>query len=270
MIKYIKGDLFSSPAQVLVNTVNLDGVMGKGIALQFKKLYPEMFKKYQAYCEQKLLQIGKLWIYKTPNKWILNFPTKNHWRNKSKMEYIEKGLQKFVDTYADRGITSVAFPKLGCGNGGLEWQEVKPVMDRYLKNLPIDIFIYEDQFDKQKEYMNIQEMKTWLSNSPQELSFYEFKEDIKEIASKRSINMNDIKEDELEDFWSNFKGAGFITREDKIFINNKIYQLASQLEYVVPCQIATGLNGKLIDAIQLRKPSTGEIQCQNLLEFNTF
>lgn len=139
MIKYIKGDLFSSLAQVLVNTVNLDGVMGKGIALQFKKLYPEMFKKYQAYCEQKLLQIGKLQIYKTPNKWILNFPTKNHWRNKSKMEYIEKGLQKFVDTYADRGITSVAFPKLGCGNGGLEWQEVKPVMDRYLKNLLIDI-----------------------------------------------------------------------------------------------------------------------------------
>lgn len=177
MIKYMKGDLFSSPAQVLVNTVNLDGVMGKGIALQFKKLYPDMFKQYQFYCEQKMLQIGKLWIYKTPNKWILNFPTKNHWRNKSKMEYIEKGLQKFVDTYIDRGITSIAFPKLGCGNGGLDWKDVKPVMDRYLKNLPIDIFVYEDQFDQKKEYMDIEEMKSWLSSVPEDLSFYEFKKD---------------------------------------------------------------------------------------------
>lgn len=77
MIKYIKGDLFSSPAQVLVNTVNLDGVMGKGIALQFKKLYPDMFVKYQNYCEKKLLDIGKLMLYKSDNKWILNFSKKN-------------------------------------------------------------------------------------------------------------------------------------------------------------------------------------------------
>lgn len=90
MIKYIQGDLFTSPAKVLVNTVNTDGVMGKGIALKFKKLYPDMFKKYQSFCDNKLLDIGKLWIYYSPNKWILNFLTKKHWRNKSEYEYIEK------------------------------------------------------------------------------------------------------------------------------------------------------------------------------------
>lgn len=145
MIKYIKGDLFSSPAQVLVNTVNLDGVMGKGIALKFKKLYPEMFKKYQSFCENKMLEIGKLWLYKSETKWILNFPTKIHWRNPSKIEYIEKGLQKFVAMYREKNITSIAFPKLGCGNGGLKWEDVKPLMDHYLKNLPIDIYVYEDE-----------------------------------------------------------------------------------------------------------------------------
>lgn len=150
MIKYIKGDLFSSPAQVLVNTVNLDGVMGKGIALQFKKLYPDMFAKYQIFCEKKLLDIGKLMLYKSDNKWILNFPTKKHWRNPSTLDYIEAGLQKFVETYKDKNITSIAFPKLGCGNGGLDWNVVKPVMDEYLKNLPIDIYVYEDTFESGK------------------------------------------------------------------------------------------------------------------------
>lgn len=146
VIKYIKGDIFSSPAQVLVNTVNLDGVMGKGIAFQFKKLYPDMFKKYQMLCEKNMLDIGKLWLYKSEEKWILNFPTKRHWRNSSKLEYIEEGLKKFVATYKEKNITSIAFPKLGCGNGGLDWEVVKPIMDEYLKNLPIDIYIYEDEY----------------------------------------------------------------------------------------------------------------------------
>lgn len=270
MIKYMKGDLFSSPAQVLVNTVNLDGVMGKGIALQFKKLYPDMFKQYQFYCEQKMLQIGKLWIYKTPNKWILNFPTKNHWRNKSKMEYIEKGLQKFVDTYIDRGITSIAFPKLGCGNGGLDWKDVKPVMDRYLKNLPIDIFVYEDQFDQKKEYMDIEEMKSWLSGVPEDLSFYEFKKDIEETAKRLNIDTYDIEEEEIKDFWSNFRSSSFIREDDKIYQNNKIYEITSSLPYVLPCQIANGMNGELVNAIQLRKSTQKEKLCQNSIKFNQF
>src|SRR5438094_656515 len=116
MISYVTGDLFSSPAKVLVNTVNIVGVMGKGIALRFKQTYPEMFKEYQVLCEAGQLQIGSLWVFRTPHKWILNFPTKMHWRKPSAPEYVEAGLRKFVATYAAQGITSIAFPRLGCGN----------------------------------------------------------------------------------------------------------------------------------------------------------
>ncbi len=143
MINYVKMDLFQSPAHVLVNAINTDGVMGKGIAKTFKSIYPEMFKQYQYYCEKDMLAVGKLWVYKTPNKWVLNFPTKIYWRNPSKLEYIEAGLQKFFETYEERGIDSIAFPPLGCGNGGLDWEsQVKPLMEKYLKDLPIDIYIH--------------------------------------------------------------------------------------------------------------------------------
>ncbi|MBQ7522725.1 MAG: macro domain-containing protein [Clostridia bacterium] len=142
MLTYLKGDLLSSPAQVQVNTVNTAGVMGKGIALQFKKKYPEMFIVYQRVCEKQQLDTGELYLWKSPEKWVLMFPTKKHWRNPSRMEYIESGLQKFVDNYEKFGIESIAFPKLGCGNGGLEWSVVKPVMEKYLRPLPINIYIY--------------------------------------------------------------------------------------------------------------------------------
>lgn len=93
MITYLKGDIFSSPAQVLVNTVNTVGVMGKGVALEFKKRYPAMFKSYERVCDEKQLEIGKLLLWKGPEKWVLMFPTKKHWRSPSKLEYIEAGLQ---------------------------------------------------------------------------------------------------------------------------------------------------------------------------------
>lgn len=262
MIRYIKGDLFSTPAQVLVNTVNLDGVMGKGIALQFKKLYPEMFKEYQFFCENKMLEIGKLWLYKSDNKWILNFPTKIHWRNPSKLEYIEKGLQKFVDTYKDKNITSIAFPKLGCGNGGLKWSDVKPIMDKYLKNLPIDIYIYEDQYVTGKEFKNIKEMKSWLSRYPKDLSFFEFKNDIEMVAEKEKIDIKPIKEEVISDFWSILKHSGFISKNNNIVNEQVIFDLASELDYVIPCQISNGLSGNAIDALQLRLSSEDDI-CQN-------
>lgn len=117
MITYIEGDLFNSPAQVLVNTVNTVGVMGKGIALEFKKRYPEMFKQYKKMCDEHKLTIGRLMLWYEQDHWLLQFPTKENWRNPSKIEYIEKGLAAFVKKYADYNISSIAFPKLGCGNG---------------------------------------------------------------------------------------------------------------------------------------------------------
>jgi len=142
MIEYIKGDIFSSPARVIVNTVNTVGVMGKGIALEYKERYPEMYLAYREACEKKQFHIGKLMLYYAPDHWVLLFPTKEHWRNPSKVEYIEAGLEEFVNTYTEKGITSVAFPKLGCGNGGLDWNIVRPIMEKYLGSLPIDVYIY--------------------------------------------------------------------------------------------------------------------------------
>ena len=190
MITYVVGDLFTSPAKVLVNTVNTVGVMGKGIARDFKRIYPEMFEQYQDYCENGLLEIGKLWLYKTPHKWILNFPTKKHWRNKSKVEYIEAGLKKFADTYDSKGIVSVSFPMLGCGNGELDWEnQTQPLMEEYLKPLPIDIYVhlYRTSASFVPEHRNIREIKRWLRSEPRYLPFAEFWEDVKQIAGSNMI-----------------------------------------------------------------------------------
>src|SRR5437870_3711645 len=156
MITYVTGDLFQSPAKVLVNTVNTVGVMGKGIADEFRRIYPDMFERYRALCEQKQLKIGQLWLYKTPHKWILNFPTKQEWTQKSRPEFIEAGLKKFVATYSDKDITSISFPQLGCGNGKLNWEsQVKPLMEHYLRKLPITIYIHLYEMNVTPEHLDI-------------------------------------------------------------------------------------------------------------------
>lgn len=142
ILQYVSGDLLCSHAQTYVNTVNTVGVMGKGLALQFKNKYPEMFEVYQKVCKEHLLDVGKLYLWKGDEKWVLMFPTKKHWRDMSKIEFIESGLKKFIDNYQRIGIQSIAFPKLGCGLGGLEWEMVQPLMEKYLKHLPIDVFVY--------------------------------------------------------------------------------------------------------------------------------
>lgn len=188
MITYVVGNLLQSPARVLVNTVNTVGVMGKGIAKDFKTIYPEMFRKYQQLCESKQFDIGQLWLYKTDHKWILNFPTKKDWKQPSKVEYIEAGLKKFSLTYADKGITSIAFPMLGCGNGGLKWEnEVRPLMEQYLNRLPIDIYVYlyrKDPFET--EHMKISEIKSWLRREPESLPFVEVWEDLAVLLDKKN------------------------------------------------------------------------------------
>lgn len=148
MLRYVESNLFESPAQVLVNPVNTVGTMSKGLALAFKQQYPEMFTRYQSLCEQKQFNVGQLWLYRESQKWVLNFPTKQHWRQKAKVETIELGLQKFVATYAEKGVTSIAFPRLGCGGGELAWEhEIKPLMEYYLKPLKIPVYIHLFQED---------------------------------------------------------------------------------------------------------------------------
>lgn len=144
-IMVIHGNIFNSKAQTVVNTINCVGVMGKGIALVFKLRYPNMFELYQKFCAQHLIDIGKLWIYKGEDSdpWVLNFPTKTHWKLPSEYEYIEKGLQKFVETYKEKGITSIAFPLLGANNGGLDKDKVMEIMTKYLCQCDITVEIYQ-------------------------------------------------------------------------------------------------------------------------------
>lgn len=137
------GNIFESSAKTLVNTVNCVGVMGKGIALEFKTRYPQMFKQYVTLCKEGQIRPGEPYYYSDLlGHSIINFPTKDHWRSSSKLSYIEQGLDWFAQNYASLGINSVAFPPLGCGNGGLQWEIVGPLMYQKLKDLPIDIEIY--------------------------------------------------------------------------------------------------------------------------------
>lgn len=144
-INQINGNIFNSKCQTIVNTVNCVGVMGKGIALVHKLRYPKMYEEYKQHCKNKLIKTGSLWLYnKQENSpWVLSFPTKFHWKYPSKIEWIEQGLQKFVDTYEKRGITSIAFPLLGTHNGGLDTNKVRKLMTEYLGKCNIDIEIYD-------------------------------------------------------------------------------------------------------------------------------
>lgn len=146
-VTIINGNIFNTKAQTIVNTVNCVGVMGKGIALVFKLRYPQMFDIYKQHCAAHLINIGKLWLYKGESNapWVLNFPTKTHWKLPSEYTYIEKGLQKFVDSYKEKGITSIAFPLLGANNGGLDKNVVMDIMISYLNKceIPVEIYLYD-------------------------------------------------------------------------------------------------------------------------------
>ena len=176
MITYVACDLFQSPARVLVNTVNTVGVMGKGIAKEFKQIYPEMFREYQQICEKGAFDIGNLWLYKTTNRWVLNFPTKRHWRQPSHPDYIEAGLKKFAETYHVYGITSISFPMLGCGNGELDWEtQVQPLMERLLAEVAGISVCPQHQsarFRSLPEHRDARAIRKWLRDEPESLAFY--------------------------------------------------------------------------------------------------
>ena len=185
---YVEGNIFESPAQTLVNTVNTVGAMGKGLAKEFKRLFPQMFREYQKLCEAGRLQTGKLWLYPTPHKWVLNFPTKKHWRHPSQVDYVGKGLQAFVSNYDRARISSVAFPQLGCGNGELDWSDVKPLMEKYLKRLPIDIYVYEVNRYAFPEHKDIKRMRQWLMTEPTSYPFDSFRGDLHDLLSKSDVH----------------------------------------------------------------------------------
>ena len=144
MITYIQGNQFDSAAQVITNTVNCVGVMGKGIALDFKKRFPAMFNDYQARCKSLQVKPGTPYLWEDDRTQILNFPTKRHWNEPSHLEDIDAGLAYLARNHDALGIRSLALPALGCGNGGLEWSTVKSLIEKHLGPIEaLDVFVYE-------------------------------------------------------------------------------------------------------------------------------
>lgn len=148
MIQFQTGNLFESKAEALVNTVNLEGVMGKGVALQFKNAFPNNYRAYKKACKEGEIDIGKLFVFEEHSlldgkKIIINFPTKTQWRKPSEYSYIEKGLEDLKRIIIEREIKSVALPPLGSGNGGLDWKKVKKIIVSGLKDSPAEIIVYE-------------------------------------------------------------------------------------------------------------------------------
>jgi len=142
-MRILVGDILQSKAQTLINTVNCVGVMGKGIALEFKNRFPDMFKDYVARCNRGEVKLGQPYMYKTliPPQ-VINFPTKEHWKSVSKLSDIERGLEYLLSHYHAWGVTSLAIPPLGCGNGQLEWRAVGPLIYRFAKQMDIPVELY--------------------------------------------------------------------------------------------------------------------------------
>ncbi len=166
MIQYKIGNLLNSEAEALVNTVNTVGVMGKGIALQFKNMFPNNYKLYVNACKSKELKIGKLLVTEeetllSGKKIIINFPTKTNWRLPSEYQYIEAGLVELVKVIEEKNIKSIAIPPLGSGHGGLDWNRVKQLLEKYLTDVDCDIYIYEPSTDVQ-EIMKKERVKLLL------------------------------------------------------------------------------------------------------------
>lgn len=162
MIKYITGNLFESKTEAIVNTVNTVGVMGKGIALQFKKYFPHNFKIYAQACKEKKFNIGDLLVTEEHSlngkRTIINFPTKTDWRKPSEYEYIELGLKKLTELIQEQNIKTIAIPPLGAGNGGLDWNKVKSIIEKHLSDIDSEIIIYEPNA-KIKEVINKERTK---------------------------------------------------------------------------------------------------------------
>jgi O-acetyl-ADP-ribose deacetylase (regulator of RNase III) len=144
MIVYKTGNIFESKAQVITNTVNCVGVMGKGLALAFKDKFPEMFQDYKSKCDSKMVKPGKPYLWENDKVQILNFPTKRHWKDNSLLSDIEDGLRYLATHYVSMGISTIALPPLGCGLGGLNWADVKQLIEKHLGQLEdLDVYVYE-------------------------------------------------------------------------------------------------------------------------------
>lgn len=146
MLRYVIGDILESTADAVVNTVNCVGVMGKGLALRFKQKFPDMYLDYVRRCDKGEVSLGHPYFYRAGHRTIVNFPTKGHWKAASRLNDIANGLAELRRELSTTGLLSIAVPPLGCGNGGLEWRDVRPLIERHLGDLAVrvDLFVPEN------------------------------------------------------------------------------------------------------------------------------
>lgn len=168
MIEELRGNLLDAEVDALVNTVNTVGVMGKGVALQFKQAFPENYKFYKAACDHKSLTLGEVLVYDSgrlgPQRYIVNFPTKGHWRSRSKLADVEAGLQSLVKAIKDYHIRSIAIPALGCGNGGLDWFEVRKLIYESLSDIEgVSVHLYPPQGSPEAASMRVATQRPKMS-----------------------------------------------------------------------------------------------------------
>lgn len=183
LITYVQGDLFTSPARVLVNPVNTVGTMGAGLAYDFKRYFPAMFEAYRQLCQDDHLTIGQLHLYRTPHKWVLNLPVKKHFRADAQLDHIETSLQKFASIYADLNITSASFPALHLDEPGLARQEVQALMEAYLEPLPISVYVHEPAVEERAS--GARATRNWLNTLPATLSFRRFWRDLAQLCARQ-------------------------------------------------------------------------------------
>ncbi len=204
MIKEIQGNLFDSKCQVIVNTVNCKGVMGKGIALEFKYRYPKMYEKYVVDCEKGTIKPGVLTLWKGSRPWILNFPTKLDWKFPSRIGFIEKGLESFVKNYKKWNIKSIAFPKLGTQHGKLDWKDVKRLMYQYLEPLN-DLEVYICHFDPNSKDLLFEKLKIMTKS----FNLDDYISEITLTKSAANLLYNYLKEKKIKNMVELQKIKGF-------------------------------------------------------------
>lgn len=282
MLRFHRTSLLTSNCQTVVNTVNTVGVMGKGLAAAFKERYPQMFHEYKSICSDGKLSPGQSWLWKGPDQWVLNFATKKHWRNPSKLEYVRNGLDEFRRKYADLGIREVAFPRLGCGNGGLDWEQVRPLMVEKLQGLPISVYIHD--FEKEigppehhlpllhelppNDFRSFVEHLRKAVNSDDGcievvgMSQKFFAAVSEDLALRGAKNCSDVlaSEEDLFQIWSQLiqnPVSRFDLPETPHRHALKVFSVLSKLPYIRPVNLAS-VSGKPHLAIEMRREMTAE------------
>lgn len=213
MIKILESNVFNTNADAIVNTINCVGFMGKGLAFEFSLRYPDLLDDYKDKCNNKEIRVGKMYYYKASDKLIVNFPTKDDYKFPSKLEWIEQGLEDFVETYKNYNIKTIAFPLLGCSNGGLDFNKVIQLIKKYLEKLDIMVYICLDKNNPEgKELEMINEFK---------------KCDIELLSN--FVKLNSVQKENLKHIQSSIKRFYQISKVDKI--GSKTYREIYQVFY---------------------------------------